>query len=50
MCPACGGPDLVFDMDLYVPDSMTPGPKTFPVWVTDAQGRRADTIGTLEIR
>jgi hypothetical protein len=47
-CPACGSP--TFDMDLHIPDGMPPGPKTFPVWATDGQGRRADTTGTLEIR
>lgn len=49
MCPACGGPPITFDMDLNIPLSMTPGLKTFPVSVTDDQGRRADTTGTLEI-
>jgi hypothetical protein len=49
MCPACGGPPITFDMDLYVPFSMTPGLKTFPVWVTDDQGRRADTTASIEI-
>jgi hypothetical protein len=49
MCPACGGPPTTFDMDLYIPFGMSPGLKTFPVWVTDDQGRRADTAGTVEI-
>ena len=47
-CPACGSP--TFDMDVHIPDNMTPGPKTFPVWATDAQGRRADTTATFEVR
>jgi hypothetical protein len=46
-CPACGDPPT-FDLDLHVPADITPGVKTFAVWVTDAQGR-ADTTATVEI-
>ena len=49
-CPACGGPPWTFDIDLRIPADMTPGVKTFPVWVTDAvNGRRADTTAVVEI-
>ena len=47
MCPACGGP--TFDLDLNVPVDITPGVKTFPIWATDAQGRRADTTASIQI-
>jgi hypothetical protein len=48
-CPACGGPPWTFDIDLHVPADMTPGTKTFLVWVTDAEGRRAETTAAVEI-
>ena len=49
-CPACGGPPWTFDIDLRIPADMTPGVKTFPIWVTDAvNGRRADTTAAVEI-
>jgi hypothetical protein len=48
-CPACGGPPWTFDIDLRIPSDMGPGVKSFPVWVTDAQGRRADTSAAVEI-
>jgi hypothetical protein len=46
-CTGCGGG--TFDLDLRIPASMSPGVKTFPVWVTDAQGRRTDATATLEV-
>lgn len=49
MCPACGGPPRTFDLDLHVPTDMAPGIKTFAVWATDAQGRRADTTASFEV-
>jgi hypothetical protein len=49
MCPACGFPPRVFDLDLRVPADMPPGVKTFAVWATDAQGRRADTTASIEV-
>ena len=48
-CPACGGPPWTFDIDLRIPADMAPGVKTFPVWATDADGRRADTTASIEI-
>ena len=48
-CPACGGPPWTYDIDLRVPADMTPGAKTFPVWVIDGEGHRADTTATIEI-
>jgi hypothetical protein len=48
-CPACGGPPWTYDMDLRVPADMTPGVKTFAVWVIDGEGHRADTTATVEI-
>jgi hypothetical protein len=48
-CPACGAPPRTFGMDLHVPADMTPGIKTFPVWATDAQGRRGDATASIEI-
>lgn len=49
-CPACGGPPWTFDLDLRVPADMTPGVKTFDVWVTDPEGnRRAATTAAVEI-
>ena len=50
MCVACGGPPITFDMDLRVPANVTPGVKTFAIWTTDAEGRRAEATATLEIR
>ena len=46
-CTACGGG--TFDLDVRIPPDMSPGPKTFPFWVTDAQGRRTDATATLEV-
>jgi hypothetical protein len=48
-CPACGPPPWQFDVDVRIPPDMSPGPKTFHVWATDAQGRRADTTATFEV-
>ena len=48
-CPACGGPPWTFDLDLNIRPDATPGVKTFPVWATDADGRRADTTAAIEI-
>jgi hypothetical protein len=48
-CPACGPPPWEFDVDVHIPSDMSPGPKTFNVWATDAQGRRADTTATFEV-
>ena len=48
-CPACGGPPWTFDIDLRIPADMPPGVRTFPVWATDADGRRADTTASIEI-
>ena len=48
-CPACGGAPVTFDIDLRIPADMAPGVKTFPVWATDADGRRADTTAAIEI-
>ena len=48
-CPACGGPPWTFDIDLRIPADMAPGVKTFPVWATDGDGRRADTTAAIEI-
>jgi hypothetical protein len=47
-CPACGGRPT-FDIDLRIPSEMTPGVKSIPVWVTDADGRRAETTAAVEI-
>ena len=46
-CTGCGGG--TFDLDVRIPADMSPGVKTFPVWVTDAQGRRTDATVTLEV-
>jgi hypothetical protein len=46
-CPACGG--WIFDLDLHIPPDMSPGEKTFAVWATDAEGRRADTTATFQV-
>jgi hypothetical protein len=40
---------VTFDIDLRIPADMAPGVKTFPVWATDADGRRADTTAAIEI-
>ena len=48
-CPACGGPPWAYDIDLRVPADMTPGVKTFAVWVNDGEGHRADTTAAIEI-
>jgi hypothetical protein len=48
-CPACGGPPWTFDIDLHIPADMTPGVRSFPVWVTDAEGRRAETTAAVDI-
>ena len=48
-CPACGGPPWTFDLDVHVPADISPGVKTFPIWATDAQGRRTDTTASIEI-
>lgn len=48
-CPACGAPPRTFDLDLRVPADLAPGVKTFAVWATDAQGRRADSTASIEI-
>jgi hypothetical protein len=48
-CVACGPPPRVFDMDVHIPADMPPGAKTFAVWATDAQGRRADTTATFQV-
>jgi hypothetical protein len=46
-CTGCGG--NTYDLDVRIPADMSPGVKTFPVWVTDAQGRRTDATATLEV-
>lgn len=48
-CPACGAPPFSFDMDVRIPADMPLGPQTVPVWVTDANGRRADTTAVLQV-
>lgn len=48
-CPACGLPPYVFDLDVRIPSDMSPGEKTFAVWATDAQGRRAETTATFQV-
>ena len=48
-CPACGSPGKTFDLDLHVPAAMSPGSKTFAIWATDANGRRAETSAVLDI-
>ena len=48
-CPACGGPPWAFDIDLRIPSDMAPGVKSFPVWVTDAEGHKAETTASVEI-
>jgi hypothetical protein len=49
-CPACGGQPWTFDIDLHIPADMTPGVKTFAVWVTNSvNGHRADTTATIEV-
>ena len=49
MCPACGFPPRTFDLDLRIPADMPPGVKTFAVWATDAEGRRAETTASFEV-
>lgn len=46
-CTACGSE--TYELDLRVPDDMTPGIKTVPVWVVDEQGRRADTTASITV-
>jgi hypothetical protein len=48
-CPACGAPPWQFDVDVRIPADMPLGPQAVPVWVTDAQGRRADTTAVLQV-
>lgn len=48
-CTACGPPPYVFDLDVRIPSDISPGEKTFAVWATDAQGRRADTTATFHV-
>ncbi len=48
-CTACGPPPNVFDLDLRIPSDISVGEKTFAVWATDAQGRRADTTATFQV-
>src|SRR4051812_29574239 len=48
-CPAGGGPPSTLEGASHFPADMSPGLKTFPIWATDAQGRRADTTATIEI-
>lgn len=46
-CPACGNIEL--DLDVRVPADMPPGTVTVPVWVTDANGLRADTTAVIRV-
>jgi hypothetical protein len=48
-CPACGGPPWTFDLDVHVPADISTGVKTFPVWATDAEGRRTDATASIVI-
>ena len=48
-CLACGSPGKTFDLDLHIPEGMTPGRKTFSVWATDPGGQRAETTAVLEV-
>jgi hypothetical protein len=48
-CTACGSPGKTFDLDLRIPQDMTPGRKTFVVWATDPRGQRAEASAVLEI-
>jgi hypothetical protein len=46
-CTACG--DFGFAMDLSIHETITPGVKTVPVFVFDAQQRRAETTASITI-
>ena len=46
-CFGCGGD--VFELELGVPRGVAPGPHSFRAWVTDAQGRSAETTATIGI-
>jgi len=48
-CPACGPPPWEFDLDVRIPADMPAGPQVVPVWMTDAQGRRADTTAVVQV-
>ena len=48
-CPACGPPPWEFDLDVRIPADMPLGLQRVPVWVTDAQGRRADTTAVIQV-
>jgi hypothetical protein len=49
-CPACGTfPAQTFDLYFQVPARMTPGVKTLPIWVADAQGHRVSATASIVI-
>ena len=48
-CPACGGPGQVYDLDFTVPADMTPGVKTFPIWVADTYGHRVNSTASITV-
>jgi hypothetical protein len=41
--------DSDVDLDVRIPKEMTPGVKTFAVWVTDDEGRMGTTTASLQI-
>jgi hypothetical protein len=47
-CSGCG-PPWTYDFALHVPANMTPGVKTFAVWVTSGAAHRADTTASLTV-
>jgi len=49
-CPACGTfPAQTYDLDFQVPADMTPGAKTFPIWVADSYGHRVNSTASIVV-
>jgi hypothetical protein len=49
-CPACGtDPGVEYDFYFLVPANMTPGLKTFPIWVADTYGRRVNSTASVAV-
>jgi len=49
-CPACGtGPAVTYDFYFLIPANMTPGVKTFPIWVADSYGHRVNSTASIVV-
>jgi hypothetical protein len=49
-CPACGTyPWVTYDFYFLIPAGMTPGVKTFPIWVADTYGRRVNSTASIVV-